>query len=670
MTKIVRLLVVIFGFIECENFCARKKLVPDLHKLQKKLENDYYSAFAAEINEAAANRNAEKMFRMSKNVIGGLKKAVVESKCTESQHIQYITDVFKDRKLDIPEELINLFKPVCVDNARAIDDRVPSLEEVKLIIKHKFKIRKAPGSDGIFNENLICALECPNFMDLLYKLVVQVWTEEDIPEAWRECLITLLYKKGKNDDPKNFRPLSLIHCVSKIITKIVRNRMSDRYEDIISGDQFGFRKGTGTIDAIYVFRQLIKCQKGPIFALFLDLRGAFDRLPRNIMFRILRIMLGNSKMANLLEAFHTRTTAKLKNGTEIFELMSSVRQGSDEGPNLFNIFFEYVLICCEEKLAKEYPDFGIDFSYNILSESDQNKRGHVSGPKYGIHKLLKMLYADDLIYYAKSAEALQKAVNIIKPIFDSFGLIIAEDKTKTMAFKLPKSESTPIITLPTLPEPTPLEHVDKFTYLGSKVSSENSAMFLNVQKESAWAAFNNHKKVLTLKSVNLKTRIDLLNSLVRSVLLYSSQATNLTLRQKQEIDALFRNFMRKMLNNWWKTAKIDEDGNYEAILTNEHLYKLTKQIPLENFIDKQFLKFQAHVSRLPNNHLQKKVQFIVPEVRISENIWSKCGKLMGGSKTKIDEIQVRKTFADKQKFHRDIDSLFGTSRAKKVKPRK
>ena len=485
---------------------TRTENINKLHKLQKTLLNEYYSKFAANINEAADNRDAEKLFRLSKEMIGGLKKAVTKSKCTESQHIDYITSVFKDRKLELPPELDLLapFIPECVENAREIVDTVPTLEEVRQCMKFKFKVRKAPGSDGVFNENLKVATECPKFMEFIYSMVTEVWTLEDIPDTWRECMITLLYKKGKSDEAKNFRPLSLIHCVSKIITKIVRDRMTNRYKDIISGDQFGFRRNCGTIDAIYVFRQLVKAKKTPIFALFLDLRGAFDRLPRNIMFRILKIMLGNEKLAKIFEAIHTNTTAKLKNGTEIFDLKSGVRQGSDEGPNVFNIFFEYVLLCCTEAIKKQYPDYGIDFDFNIFSESDTNKRGHFTGKRFGVHKLLKILFADDLVYFAKSAEELQKIVDIIKPIFDRFGLIIAEDKTKVMAFNVPESEPEPKIKLETTPGQFEiLGFVDIFRYLGHSVSSSSSSLFLNAQTEAAWSAFNSNSKVLTNRSVQI-----------------------------------------------------------------------------------------------------------------------------------------------------------------------
>ena len=67
------------------------------------------------------------------------------------------------------------------------------------------------------------------------------------------------------------------------------------------------------------------------------------------------------------------------------------------------------------------------------------------------------------------------------------------------------------------------------------------------------------------------------------------------------------------------------------------------------------------MTRLPNNSIQKKLQFATFEKRGPKNLWSKCSKLMGG----MPENQVRTTMQNKSKFYSDIDSRFGTRRAKK-----
>ena len=139
-------------------------------------------------------------------------------------------------------------------------------------------------------------------------------------------------------------------------------------------------------------------------------------------------------------------------------------------------------------------------------------------------------------------------------------------------------------------------------------------------------------------------------------MLYSCQAVDLTQRQKAELDALYRSFLKKMICGTWRKSNVDDDGVHTPIITNERLNQLTKIISIENFVEKQFLKFQAHVSRLPNHKIQKKLQFVNFESKISENVWSRCKKLMGG----MPEEQIRRNMQNKTKFLSDIDLRFGT----------
>ena len=68
---------------------------------------------------------------------------------------------------------------------------------------------------------------------------------------------------------------------------------------------------------------------------------------------------------------------------------------------------------------------------------------------------------------------------------------------------------------------------------------------------------------------------------------------------------------------------------------------------------------QAHVSRMPNSKIQKKLQFIEPEVKLAEGLWKKCGKYIGGHQTPVDESQVRSLMQNRPEFYRVIDSRYG-----------
>ena len=64
------------------------------------------------------------------------------------------------------------------------------------------------------------------------------------PTDWKRSKIITLYKKGQHNKVDNFRPISVIPAVSKIIENIVHQQLSDYLEDnnLLDDDQYGFRR--------------------------------------------------------------------------------------------------------------------------------------------------------------------------------------------------------------------------------------------------------------------------------------------------------------------------------------------------------------------------------------------------------------------------------------------
>ena len=75
--------------------------------------------------------------------------------------------------------------------------------------------------------------------------------EGNIPPAWKKSLLTIFLKGSKlASNPNNYRPISLISCLSKLLERIVGQRIADNLEEnnIISIQKSGFRRHRRTSD--------------------------------------------------------------------------------------------------------------------------------------------------------------------------------------------------------------------------------------------------------------------------------------------------------------------------------------------------------------------------------------------------------------------------------------
>ncbi len=113
-------------------------------------------------------------------------------------------------------------------------------------------------------------------------------SQSEFPSPWKIGCVTPLHKSGDLISPNNYRPISVIPCLGKLLKRLIHNRTTaylTRY-NLLSLRQSGFRKGysTGTclIDFLHhIFTNMDKrCASGK---LFLDLQKAFDTVHHGIL---------------------------------------------------------------------------------------------------------------------------------------------------------------------------------------------------------------------------------------------------------------------------------------------------------------------------------------------------------------------------------------------------
>lgn len=101
------------------------------------------------------------------------------------------------------------------------------------------------------------------------------------PNAFKLAIVHPIFKSGNKDEISNYRPISVLTTLSKILEKLLNSRLKNylNEKNILSDFQFGFRNGRSTEDAVLALTdKIVKHldRKEKCIGAFLDLSKAFD----------------------------------------------------------------------------------------------------------------------------------------------------------------------------------------------------------------------------------------------------------------------------------------------------------------------------------------------------------------------------------------------------------
>lgn len=234
--------------------------------------------------------------------------------------------------------------------ACATQDLLFTKTEIRLVIKRLAK-RKAPGLDGI---NLEIIEVINNFIPLLlYNLYNKCLVMGHFPQSWKIARLVLFNKPGKPKDmPKSYRPICLLDSMSKILDKLVTQRLECHFvnQELLHPRQFGFRSKQSCDTALYnmiteVQELSSKRNRKCVSIISLDVSGAFDTVwwtavlyllaraecPINL-YRVVESYLSDRSIA-----YHSSTTVKT------YKVTRGCPQGSCSGPFLWNLIADEAL---------------------------------------------------------------------------------------------------------------------------------------------------------------------------------------------------------------------------------------------------------------------------------------------------------------------------------------
>lgn len=203
---------------------------------------------------------------------------------------------------------------------------------------------KSPGYDRITTKCLKSIADL--IVEPLTHIVNTAFGTGVFPRIYKKAVIKAIYKAGKKDEVGNYRPISLISNLAKIVEKCLYRRIIRfiNEHNIISNKQFGFRQNKSTEDALKEFTETIYeniDKKMPTLSIFVDLAKAFDTLDHNILLKKLERLgirgISHSLITSYLE--EREQSVNIEEITSEVKIMEyGVPQGTVIGPLLFILY--------------------------------------------------------------------------------------------------------------------------------------------------------------------------------------------------------------------------------------------------------------------------------------------------------------------------------------------
>ncbi|TWW62402.1 hypothetical protein D4764_04G0010490 [Takifugu flavidus] len=381
--------------------------------------------------------------------------------------------------------------------------------EVAEVVK-KLLGGKAPGVDEIRPESLK-ALDVVG-LSWLTRLCNIAWTSGAVPLDWQTGVVVPLFKKGDRRVCSNYRGITLLSLPGKVYSGVLERRVRRIVEPRIQEEQCGFRPGRGTVDQLYTLSRVFEGAwefAQPVHMCFVDLEKAFDRVPRGVLWGVLREYGVSGPLIRAVRSLYDRCQSLVR--------IAAVSQ-------------------------------------------------LVSGDPFGDLRIASLLFADDVVLLASSARDLQLSLDRFAAACEAAGMRISTSKSEAMVLDRKKVECLLRVKEEILPQ------VEEFKYLGVLFTSEGR-MEREVDRRIGAASTvmrTLHRSVVVKRELSRKAKLSIYRSIFVPTLTYGHELWVMTERTRSRVQAAEMSFLRRVaglsLRDRVRSSAIREELGVESLL--------------------------------------------------------------------------------------------------------
>ncbi|GJY16956.1 RNA-directed DNA polymerase, eukaryota, partial [Tanacetum coccineum] len=463
-------------------------------------------------------------------------------KAVKGEFFQHFSSRFD--KPDASRATINMRYPktLTYDQQNELESEVSNVEIKRAV--WDCGTDKSPGPDGFtfgFYRRFWKIIE-----NDVYDAVKYFFTYGNIPKGCNSSFIALIPKIPDANMVKDFRPISLIGSLYKIIAKILANRLVGVLGDIVNEVQSAFIAERQILDGPFILNEILqwsKTKKKQSLIFKVDFEKAYDSVRWDFLDDILKKFGFGEKWCKWIQScLRSSRGSILINGspTEEFQFYKGLKQGDPLSPFLFILIMESLHLSFQRVV-----DNGM---FNGIKLSSSLSISH-------------LFYADDAVFMGQWCDGnISTLIHVLECFYRASGLRINMSKSKILGVNVDSDKVKGAASkLGCLILKTP------FTYLGSKVGGSMSRVH-------AWNEVidrvKNRLSKWKMKTLSIGGRLTLLKSVLGSIPIFHMSIYRAPLSVLRTLESIrSKNFKGHDINsnkaswvNWKKVLASKEKG--------------------------------------------------------------------------------------------------------------